>query len=337
MIERDVIIVGGGPAGSSAAWELTRRGVDCLVLDRETFPREKLCAGWITPEVVSDLEFEPAAYPHRFLTFDVLNIHVKGLKVPMRSPQHSIRRFEFDRWLLERSGAEVRQHNVKHVEADGDGYRIDDQFRCRYLIGAGGTRCPVYRDLFRASQPRPKALQAVTLELEFPFAWRDPACHLWFLTDGLPGYAWYVPKAEGYLNVGVGGMAEKLKAVTTRSVAIGTGWSAGCSLRGSSTRRRSDPVATVISCGAAPSVGGSAMRSSRAMRQGSPPAISAKALARRCAVGCGPRGRYSTVGPTTSPTSAVTPQVTAGCGRGSSTCIFTESALPEVADDRAHC
>jgi flavin-dependent dehydrogenase len=212
VIEREVIVVGGGPAGSSAAWELVRRGRDCLVLDREVFPREKLCAGWITPEVVRDLEFEPAEYPHRFLTFEVLNIHVKGLRLPLRSPQHSIRRFEFDRWLLERSGAEVLQHNVRRIQPDGDGYLIDGQFRCRYLVGAGGTRCPVYRDLFRAVEPRPKALQAVTLELEFPFQWRDPDCHLWFLTDGLPGYAWYVPKADGYLNVGVGGMAEKLKS-----------------------------------------------------------------------------------------------------------------------------
>jgi flavin-dependent dehydrogenase len=54
-------------------------------------------------------------------------------------------------------------------------------------------------------------LQAVTLEREFPCEWRDPRCHLWFLDKGLPGYAWYVPKADGYLNVGVGGMADKLK------------------------------------------------------------------------------------------------------------------------------
>jgi flavin-dependent dehydrogenase len=51
----DVIIVGGGPAGSSCAWSLKRQGVDCLVLDKEPFPRGKPCAGWITPEVVEDL------------------------------------------------------------------------------------------------------------------------------------------------------------------------------------------------------------------------------------------------------------------------------------------
>ncbi len=41
----DVLIVGGGPAGSSAAWKLKQAGADVLVLDKERFPRLKLCAG----------------------------------------------------------------------------------------------------------------------------------------------------------------------------------------------------------------------------------------------------------------------------------------------------
>ena len=65
----DVLIVGGGPAGSSAAWKLKAAGVDVLVLDRESFPRVKLCAGWVTPEVVQDLQIDLATYPHRLLTF----------------------------------------------------------------------------------------------------------------------------------------------------------------------------------------------------------------------------------------------------------------------------
>lgn len=209
--EHDVIVVGGGPAGASAAWALRREGVDCLVLDREVFPREKLCAGWITPEVLEDLEFAPADYPHRFLTFETLRIAVKGVRFPFRSPQHSIRRFEFDRWLLERAGAPVRQHTVRNIVSDGNGFRIDDQFRCRYLIGAGGTRCPVFRELFRDREPRDRALQVVTQELEFEAAAPDGDCHLWFFEHGLPGYSWFVPKENGYVNVGIGGVSEKLK------------------------------------------------------------------------------------------------------------------------------
>jgi flavin-dependent dehydrogenase len=208
----DVVIVGGGPAGSTAAWKLRQGGADVLVLDKESFPRLKLCAGWITPEVVRDLEMDPATYPHRFLTFQRLHGHFKGLHLRVNCVQHSIRRFEFDAWLLERSGAPTIQHTVREVRAEsGGGYVIDEQFRCRYLIGAGGTRCPVYRALFRDANPRASELQTVTLEHEFAYDWREPDCHLWFFDKGLPGYSWYVPKADGWLNVGVGGMARRLK------------------------------------------------------------------------------------------------------------------------------
>jgi flavin-dependent dehydrogenase len=101
-------------------------------------------------------------------------------------------------------------HKVRDIRREGDGYVIDDAFRCRFLIGAGGTRCPVHRAFFRELQPHARALQAVTLELEYPCNWNDADCHLWFLEHRLPGYAWYVPKADGYLNVGVGAMAARL-------------------------------------------------------------------------------------------------------------------------------
>ena len=211
MTKVEVVVVGGGPAGSSCAWHLRRQGVDCLVLDKEAFPRLKLCAGWVTPEVVADLEMDPAAYPHRFLTFETTRVHLYGLSFEMRSPQHSIRRYELDDWLLRRSGAPVASHEVRRIEQRSDGFVIDDRYACRYLVGAGGTRCPVYRTLFRAANPRATLLQAVALEHEVPYRWSDGDCHLWFFEKGLPGYSWYVPKEDGYLNLGVGAMAERLK------------------------------------------------------------------------------------------------------------------------------
>src|SRR5579863_3569610 len=207
----DVLIVGGGPAGSAAARALRRAGADVLVLDRERFPRLKLCAGWITPEVVRELEMDPDSYPHRFLTFPRLRVHYRALKLPVPCVQHPIRRFEFDAWLLERSGAPVEQHNVREIAADGEGFRIDGAYHCRYLIGAGGTRCPVYRNLFRELNPRAHELQIVTLEHEIEYDWQDPECHLWFCEHDLPGYSWYVPKESGWLNVGVGALAARLK------------------------------------------------------------------------------------------------------------------------------
>jgi flavin-dependent dehydrogenase len=211
MRSAEVIVVGGGPAGSTAAARLRAAGVDVLVLDKEEFPRQKLCAGWITPEVLRDLGFDGGGYPHGFMSFRRLHWHLRGLRLPVPCVQHSIRRVEFDAWLLERSGAAVVRHTVRDIVSEGGHYVLDGAFRCRHLIGAGGTSCPVRRVLFEASQPRARALQTVTLELEFPCEWRDPDCHLWFFDHGLPGYSWYVPKAAGWLNVGVGGMAARLK------------------------------------------------------------------------------------------------------------------------------
>ena len=50
----DVLVVGGGPAGSTCAWTLRQAGADVLVIDQATFPRDKVCAGWITPPVIDD-------------------------------------------------------------------------------------------------------------------------------------------------------------------------------------------------------------------------------------------------------------------------------------------
>ena len=211
MLSYDVLIVGGGPAGSSCARELVQGGFAVGVLERDEFPRTKLCAGWITPEAVADLELDPASYPHRFNTFDHLVMHVGCVSFRLKTVQHSIRRCELDDYLLKRSGAVVHRHHVREIARDDGDYVIDGEYRARFLVGAGGTRCPVYRSLFRDQNPRAKGMQTTTFEHEFPYEWNDQRCHLWFFRKGLPGYAWYVPKADGYLNCGVGGVAEALK------------------------------------------------------------------------------------------------------------------------------
>ncbi len=211
MQTADAIVVGGGPAGSTAAWKLREAGLDVLILDRAAFPRTKLCAGWVTPEALHDIELDPGDYPHSIMMFDALQVHWKVLGAKPATQQFSIRRYEFDDYLLRRSGARVLRHKVREIQRDHGDYVIDDTFRSKYLVGAGGTACPVYRALFSERAPRNGALQTATYEQEFAYDWKDPMCHLWFFEGGLPGYAWYVPKADGYINVGLGGMAEQLK------------------------------------------------------------------------------------------------------------------------------
>ena len=183
-----------------------------MVLDQHSFPRPKPCAGWIIPAVVRDLQLNIPDYPHSFTTFRQFVVSIRGWRFRLPTRQYAIRRIEFDDWLLRRSGAPFYRHQVKTITPGPGGYTLDGEFSGKYLVGAGGTSCPVYRSLFKAACPRLKESQVVALEEEFAYEYNDERCHLWFLENGLPGYAWYVPKAGGVVNVGVGGTAARLVA-----------------------------------------------------------------------------------------------------------------------------
>ncbi len=207
----DVIIVGGGPAGSSCAYELVRHGKRVLVVDRHEFPRLKLCAGWITPRVLHLLKLHPEDYPHSILRLNRLHFNVKGRKFALPTRQYSIRRYEFDHWLLQRSRAAFEKHAVRHIQKDGRYYVLDDEFAAPVIVGAGGTNCPVYHQVFAKKFPRNENDRIATFEEEFPYDYHDDRCYLWFFENDLPGYSWYVPKGNGYVNVGIGAKIRLLK------------------------------------------------------------------------------------------------------------------------------
>jgi menaquinone-9 beta-reductase len=202
------IIVGGGPAGSSCAWQLKKNNEDVLILDKQTFPRLKLCAGWIPEQVMQDLECKIEDYPHSILPLTI-KIYFGSIPFPLLGnwaiswrKNYSIRRIEFDHWLLQRSQAPVIHHQVQKIERQGDYYIIDEQYQCQYLVGAGGTGCPVRRHFFR--DQRVNTLLISTIEKEFQYHQRDDIASLFFLAHGLKGYSWYVPKGNGFVNIGLG-------------------------------------------------------------------------------------------------------------------------------------
>ena len=77
-MEHDAIVVGGGPGGSTAAWRLALAGLRPLVLDAAVFPRVKICAGWVTPEALADLEVDPDKYPLTIQPFDQCVLEFAG-------------------------------------------------------------------------------------------------------------------------------------------------------------------------------------------------------------------------------------------------------------------
>lgn len=209
----ETIIVGGGPAGSSCAWKLKKEGKEVLILDKEFFPRLKLCAGWITCKVMEKLEFRPEDYPHSLLKLKT-RMYITPFSFslggwPTRWTDYSIRRIEFDQWLLQRSQAPIINHCVQKIEKKGEHYIIDERYECKYLVGAGGTSCPVRRTFFPHQRVQKK--QISILEKEFEYPQRDHTAHIFFFYRGLKGYSWYVPKGNGYVNIGLGGLTSSFK------------------------------------------------------------------------------------------------------------------------------
>jgi flavin-dependent dehydrogenase len=235
----DVIVVGGGPAGSSCARELVRAGLDVVVADRAVFPRDKPCAGWITPEVTSAVGLDPDEYGRGRTLQPITGFDVGvlgGRRTVARFDRvisYAIRRCEFDAFLLQQSGARVCQGAaVAAIERVQDRWRVGGIGEARMLVGAGGHFCPVARLLnslaprhdARAgagpSHARPEmrfdadeATIVAAQELEVRLAPRD-ACpvsgdlpELYFCRD-LRGYGWCVRKGE-YLNVGFGRLDQR--------------------------------------------------------------------------------------------------------------------------------
>ncbi len=203
----DVIIVGGGPAGATCARFLRRGGARVAVLDRARFPRVKLCAGWLSAPIWQVLELSPRDYDRGLWEWSRCHVHFGGRTTSARQRGYFIRRYEFDDFLLARSGAEVHQDvAVKEIARDGRDY-IVGEFRAPVLIGAGGTHCPVARTFFPSKPRPPVGVQELEFQTELAAvaatrAGGDGEPELLLHAD-LRGYSWNVPKSD-WLNVGCG-------------------------------------------------------------------------------------------------------------------------------------
>lgn len=213
MITCEVLIAGGGPAGSACAWKLRQAGVDALIIDKAAFPRDKVCAGWITPGVVCELQIDTDDYRRgrTFQPITAFRIGVIGnpawVDIPYERPvSFGIRRCEFDHYLLQRSNARLLLGTpITRVRREGDEWVVNDALRSSMLIGAGGHFCPVARLMNGPSRPAPLV---AAQEGEFAIGREDgwlaapERPELYFCQD-LQGYGWCFRKQD-YVNVGFG-------------------------------------------------------------------------------------------------------------------------------------
>jgi len=227
-IQTDVLIVGAGPGGSTAAYHLARHGIDVVVVEKATFPREKVCGDGLTPRAVVQLRrMGVDTEDPRFERHRGLRIYSRRVRLELPWPELDgfpsyglvMTRSELDELLArqaERAGARLMEGTeargpmvedgwIVGAEIDRDGEPVE--VRARFVIAADGAssrfagRAGVRRD---PSKPLGIAARRYYRIERHPGPWLEVWMDLW---DGdliMPGYGWLFPLPDGSANLGAG-------------------------------------------------------------------------------------------------------------------------------------
>lgn len=221
MLAADVVVIGGGPAGSAAAIGLARAGRDVTLVDRARFPRDKACGDGLTTGALRLLEglgLEPRRVSSWQSVDDVVVRGPAGHEVTFPLPRGRgtyaavARRIDLDAALLD----EARTAGVKVLDGHACvGAREDDEqvairvdgvgeLAAAYAVAADGMWSPTRKHLGLAAPGYRGDWHAFRQYFGAvgPRAARD--LFVWFEPDLLPGYAWSFPLPGGRANVGFG-------------------------------------------------------------------------------------------------------------------------------------
>ncbi|MEO9224464.1 MAG: geranylgeranyl reductase family protein [Acidimicrobiales bacterium] len=219
MLEREVVVVGGGPSGAAAAITAARAGRQVTLVDKATFPRDKCCGDGLTAgalRLLEQLGLDPAMVPSWHVVDDVVVRSPSGREgtfaLPANDGQYAVvaRRADLDAALVDvarRAGVEVLDgHACIAATAHADAIVVEIEnvgpIASRYVIGADGMWSPLRKHLGVADSSYRGEWHAFRQYFTDvgPRAARE--LFVWFEPDLLPGYAWSFPLPDNRANVG---------------------------------------------------------------------------------------------------------------------------------------